>query len=291
MDVLAAARAQMALSLGFHMVLAASGIAMPVLMLMAEGLWLRTGPAPLPRPGPQVGQGHRPAVCCRRRLSGPPCPSSWDCSGRAFHGAIGSMIGRAFALGAALHFSSRRFSSGSISTAGTAFACLTGSRCPRGGERLALGRAPVRGERLDAGPGRFPGRGAGRLVESTRSPLFAARIGPDGASLLAVLLHRGGIRRGGGLCRRDAPRPRRRLHPPGLTSAMTLATGRLAPTGQRRLERPGCGAEYQPRSWPRWRPFSNADGRPWSSAAPRRRNRTGAGSGSRSPTAQLARRA
>lgn len=43
MDTLSAARAQMELSLGFHMVLAASGIAMPVLMLMAEGFWLRTG--------------------------------------------------------------------------------------------------------------------------------------------------------------------------------------------------------------------------------------------------------
>src|SRR5262245_42192854 len=43
MDVLSAARAQMALTLGFHMVLAASGIAMPLLMFMAEGLWLRTG--------------------------------------------------------------------------------------------------------------------------------------------------------------------------------------------------------------------------------------------------------
>lgn len=43
MDQLAAARSQMALSLGFHMIFAASGIAMPLLMLMAEGLWLRTG--------------------------------------------------------------------------------------------------------------------------------------------------------------------------------------------------------------------------------------------------------
>jgi cytochrome d ubiquinol oxidase subunit I len=43
MDVLSAARAQMALSLAFHMVLAASGIGMPLLMLLAEGLWLRTG--------------------------------------------------------------------------------------------------------------------------------------------------------------------------------------------------------------------------------------------------------
>src|SRR5688572_12307418 len=43
MDPLAAARAQMAVSLGFHMIFAAAGIAMPALMLMAEGLWLRTG--------------------------------------------------------------------------------------------------------------------------------------------------------------------------------------------------------------------------------------------------------
>ena len=43
MDPLAAARAQMALSLGFHMVFAACGIAVPLLMLLGEGLWLRTG--------------------------------------------------------------------------------------------------------------------------------------------------------------------------------------------------------------------------------------------------------
>ncbi len=42
MDALTAARSQMAVSLAFHMVFAAAGIAMPVLMLMAEGMWLRT---------------------------------------------------------------------------------------------------------------------------------------------------------------------------------------------------------------------------------------------------------
>jgi cytochrome d ubiquinol oxidase subunit I len=45
MDTLWAARAQMALSLGFHMVFAACSIGMPLLMLIAEGLWLRTGQA------------------------------------------------------------------------------------------------------------------------------------------------------------------------------------------------------------------------------------------------------
>jgi cytochrome d ubiquinol oxidase subunit I len=43
MDILSAARAQMGMSLAFHMVFAACGIGMPLLMVMAEGMWLRTG--------------------------------------------------------------------------------------------------------------------------------------------------------------------------------------------------------------------------------------------------------
>jgi cytochrome d ubiquinol oxidase subunit I len=38
-----AARSQMAMSLGFHIIFAAVGIGMPLLMVIAEGLWLRTG--------------------------------------------------------------------------------------------------------------------------------------------------------------------------------------------------------------------------------------------------------
>jgi cytochrome bd ubiquinol oxidase subunit I len=45
MDTLAAARAQMEVSLAFHMVFAALGIGMPLLMTIAEALWLRTGRA------------------------------------------------------------------------------------------------------------------------------------------------------------------------------------------------------------------------------------------------------
>ena len=45
MDTLTAARAQMEVSLAFHMVFAALGIGMPLLMVFAEGLWLRTGRA------------------------------------------------------------------------------------------------------------------------------------------------------------------------------------------------------------------------------------------------------
>jgi cytochrome d ubiquinol oxidase subunit I len=43
MSPLTAARAQMEISLGFHMIFAALGIALPLLMLIAEGLHLRTG--------------------------------------------------------------------------------------------------------------------------------------------------------------------------------------------------------------------------------------------------------
>lgn len=43
MDPLLAARAQMEVSLGFHMIFAALGIGMPLLMVIAEGLFLRTG--------------------------------------------------------------------------------------------------------------------------------------------------------------------------------------------------------------------------------------------------------
>ena len=42
MSNLLAARFQMAFSLGFHMIFAALGVGMPLLLLIAEGLWLRT---------------------------------------------------------------------------------------------------------------------------------------------------------------------------------------------------------------------------------------------------------
>ena len=43
MTDLFAARAQMALSLGFHIIFAEIGIAMPVLMVLAEWRWIKTG--------------------------------------------------------------------------------------------------------------------------------------------------------------------------------------------------------------------------------------------------------
>jgi cytochrome d ubiquinol oxidase subunit I len=43
MDTLTAARAQMEMSLAFHMIFAAFGIGMPLMLVIAEGLYLRTG--------------------------------------------------------------------------------------------------------------------------------------------------------------------------------------------------------------------------------------------------------
>ena len=43
MDDLTAARLQMASSLGFHIIFAVLGIGLPLLMVIAEGVWLRTG--------------------------------------------------------------------------------------------------------------------------------------------------------------------------------------------------------------------------------------------------------
>ncbi len=43
MDDLLAARVQMEVSLAFHMIFAAIGIGMPLLMIISEGLWMRTG--------------------------------------------------------------------------------------------------------------------------------------------------------------------------------------------------------------------------------------------------------
>ena len=42
MTDLVAARSQMAMSLGFHIIFAAIGMAMPLLMTIAEWRWLRT---------------------------------------------------------------------------------------------------------------------------------------------------------------------------------------------------------------------------------------------------------
>ena len=62
-----AARSQMAVSLAFHISFAAIGVALPLMMVIAEGLWLRTHDAAYLR-GQTMGQGYGDPVCYRRRF-------------------------------------------------------------------------------------------------------------------------------------------------------------------------------------------------------------------------------
>ena len=57
MSDLLAARSQMAMWLGFHIIFASIGIAMPLLMVIAEGLWLRSAMI-LSQTRQALGQGH-----------------------------------------------------------------------------------------------------------------------------------------------------------------------------------------------------------------------------------------
>ena len=70
MTDLLAARAQMAMSLAFHIIFAVIGIAMPLLMVIAEGLCLSAQNARrgLPDACEAVGKRDCDYVCCRRGL-------------------------------------------------------------------------------------------------------------------------------------------------------------------------------------------------------------------------------
>ena len=68
MPDLLAARSQMAMSLAFHIIFAVVGIGMPVLMVIAERRWQKTGDRDLPRARQALGQGHGDPVRRRRGL-------------------------------------------------------------------------------------------------------------------------------------------------------------------------------------------------------------------------------
>ena len=55
MTDLFAARSQMAMSLGFHIIFAAVGVALPLLMVIAEALWFKTKDETYRDPGAAVG--------------------------------------------------------------------------------------------------------------------------------------------------------------------------------------------------------------------------------------------
>src|SRR5262245_17161254 len=97
MDIVSAARAQMGLSLAFHMVFAAAGIGMPVLMLMAEGMWLRTG-RPHYRDLARKWAKATALLFAVGAVSGTALSFELGLLWPRFMGFAGSMIGPAFAL-------------------------------------------------------------------------------------------------------------------------------------------------------------------------------------------------
>ncbi len=79
---LLAARSQMAMSLGFHIIFASIGIAMPLLMVIAEGLWLRSGNDTYLKLAKRWAKGTA-ILFAVGAVSGQYSPSNSACSGHA----------------------------------------------------------------------------------------------------------------------------------------------------------------------------------------------------------------
>ena len=97
MPDLLAARTQMALSLGFHIVFAEIGIAMPLLMVLAEWRWHRTGDPSISisrNDGQRAARSCSPSARCRARC----CRSSSGCLWPRFMEFAGPIIGMPFSL-------------------------------------------------------------------------------------------------------------------------------------------------------------------------------------------------
>jgi hypothetical protein len=76
------ARSQMALSLGWHIIVACFGVAFPAMVLFAE--WRgHAGDRDMAPPGAHLGARDRRAVRRRARSRAPSCRSRWACCGRA----------------------------------------------------------------------------------------------------------------------------------------------------------------------------------------------------------------
>src|SRR5690606_21818627 len=97
MDIVTAARAQMGMSLAFHMVFAAMGIGLPLLMLIAEGLYLRTGREHYRRLAKKWGKGTG-LLFAIGAVSGTALSFELGLLWPHFMEKAGSLIGPAFAL-------------------------------------------------------------------------------------------------------------------------------------------------------------------------------------------------
>ena len=118
MSELFAARAQMGSSLAFHIVFAALGMGMPLAMVTAEGLWLRTGNDVYRQLARTWSQAFG-VLFAVGAVSGTILSFELGLLWPRFMDFAGGIIGMPFSLEAS-RSSSRRSSSGSTSTAGSA---------------------------------------------------------------------------------------------------------------------------------------------------------------------------
>jgi cytochrome d ubiquinol oxidase subunit I len=118
MDDLLAARSQMAMSLAFHIIFAAIGIAMPLLMVIAEWCWLRTGEDVYLQLAKRWAKGTA-ILFAVGAVSGTVLSFELGLLWPRFMGYAGAIIGMPFSL-EGFAFLLKRFFSVSISTGGSA---------------------------------------------------------------------------------------------------------------------------------------------------------------------------
>ncbi len=153
MTNLMAARWQMAISLGFHIIFAVIGIAAPLMMVIAEALWLRTGDGVYRFLAKSWARGAA-ILFAVGAVSGTVLSFELGLLWPHFMKFAGPIIGLGFGLEGSPS-SPRRFSWGFIFMAGTGSpaGALAGGR-DRCGQRGALGHSRRVGERLDEYAGR-----------------------------------------------------------------------------------------------------------------------------------------
>ena len=196
MSDLFAARSQMAISLGFHIMFAVVGIAMPVLMVIAEDRWIRARRRGQLPAGPPLGAGDGHPVRGGRGVGHRPLLRARDCSGRrSWPSPVPSSGCRSRSR--ASPSSWRPSSSASTCTDGTARAARAlGGRDPGRAQRRALGRVRGDRQRLDEHADRLPHgrgpRGGRRSVGRHEEPGRAHRDPAHDARRLRLRRLRGG---------------------------------------------------------------------------------------------------
>ena len=195
MDTLTAARLQMTVSLAFHMVFAAVGIGLPLLMVIVEGLWLRTR------------QEHYRALAKKwakatgllfavGAVSGTALSFELGLLWPRYMELTGAVVGHIFALEGYAFFIEAIFLG--LYLYGWDRLSPVGALVVRRGDRRqrhALGRPGPGRERLDAAAGRLRTGGRPGRRDRPDRHLQAAALVPHGAALDAVVLHRRRLRR------------------------------------------------------------------------------------------------